>query len=271
MRPVNLRAARRAAHHSARRDLDRARRGPVRAVLLAAGLVAGWTALAAHPWWDDAARATGAGLQREFGLVLAELEVHGTARVDAATVRDALAIEAGTPILGADLDRARARVEELGWVAAATVRRELPNRLVVTLDEHEPRALWLGAGGPALVAAGGEMLPVPAGEAARSLPRLRGAGTPPAVEPILRRLAEQPALFERLRRLEHVGGRRWRLWLAPGVRVELPAGGTAGALARLARHQAEHGLLDRAVTAVDLRVADRLVVTPAPVVREASR
>jgi cell division protein FtsQ len=263
---VNLRAARRIA----RREPQRARRGPLRAVVLAVGLVAGWTALAVHPWWDEAARATAGALQREFGLVLAELEVHGTARVDTDTVRHALDLAPGTPILRADLDEARARVEALGWVDAATIRRELPNRLVVTLDEHEPRALWLGAGGPALVAAGGEMLPVPAGDAAGALPRLVGAGEPPAVEPILRRLAAEPALFERLQRLEQVGGRRWRLWLEPGIRVELPPGRPEAALARLARHQSADGLLDRAVAAVDLRVGDRLVVTPAPVVREAS-
>ncbi|MFP4360819.1 MAG: cell division protein FtsQ/DivIB [Alphaproteobacteria bacterium] len=266
MRPVSLRAQRRAV----RRDRDRARRGPLRAGLLAAGLVAGWTALAAHPWWDAAARVAGDAIQRQLGLVLAELEIHGTARVDAATVRDALAIAPGTPILRADLDQARARVEALGWVADASVRRELPDRLVVALDEHEPRALWLGAGGPALVAAGGEMLPVPAGDAARGLPRLVGMGPPPALEPILRRLAEQPRLFDRLERLEQVAGHRWRLWLEPGVRVELPPGDVAPALARLARHQTEHALLDRAVAVVDLRVADRLVVTPAPLVREAA-
>jgi cell division protein FtsQ len=257
----------RAARRSVRRDHDR--RGPLRAVLPGAALVAGWIALAAHPWWDEAARAASAAVQRELGLVFAELEVHGAARVDTATVRDALALPPGTPILTADLARARTRVEALGWVDAATIRRELPNRLVVTLDEHEPRALWLGAGGPALVASGGEKLPVPAGGADRGLPRLVGAGEPPAVEPMLRRLAAEPVLFERLRRLERVGGHRWRLWLEPGVRVELPPGEVAAALARLARRQAEHGLLDRAVAAVDLRVADRLVVTPAPLLREA--
>jgi cell division protein FtsQ len=264
---VNLRAARRVA----RRDRERTRRRPVRAVLLALGVVGGWIALAAHPWWDVAARAAAGALQRELGLVLAELEIHGAARLDTIAVRDALAIEAGTPILWADLAAARARVENLGWVDAATVRRELPNRLVVTLDEHEPRALWLGAGGPALLAGGGDMLPVPAADAARGLPQLVGTGPPPAVAPILRRLAEQPALLERLRRLQHVGGRRWRLWLEPGVRIELPPGGTTAALARLARLHADHDLLDRAVAAVDLRVADRLTVTPAPVLREVPR
>ncbi|MFP4126060.1 MAG: cell division protein FtsQ/DivIB [Alphaproteobacteria bacterium] len=90
------------------------------------------------------------------------------------------------------------------------------------------------------------------------------------LRPGRRRLAEQPRLFDRLERLEQVAGHRWRLWLEPGVRVELPPGDVAPALARLARHQTEHALLDRAVAVVDLRVADRLVVTPAPLVREAA-
>jgi cell division protein FtsQ len=90
------------------------------------------------------------------------------------------------------------------------------------------------------------------------------------VEPILRDLAARPELFARLERLEHVDGRRWRVWLAPGVRIELPPGDVTAALGRLARHHAAAGLLDRAVAVVDLRVADRLIVTPAPLVREAT-
>ena len=265
MRPVNLRAARR----SLRRE--RPRRGALRAVLAGAALVLAWAALVAHPWWDEAARAAGGGLQRAFGLALTELEIHGAARVEPATVRAALDLAPGTPMLSVDLESARARVAALGWVEEASVRRELPSRLVVTLVEHEPRALWLGAGGPALVAAGGATLAVPAdAEVARGLPRLVGAGEPPALAAVLRRLAATPGLLDRLERLERVGGRRWRLWLEPGVRVELPPDAVAPALARLSRAQAGYGLLDRAVAVVDLRVDDRLVVTPAPVVREAA-
>jgi cell division protein FtsQ len=262
---VNLRAARRAI----RRDVVRGRRRTLRAVGAAAALVVVWAALAAHPWWDDAVAHVAERTQRALGLVVAELEVHGTARVAPATVRAALEVDAGAPILALDLAAARARIEALGWVDRASVRRELPNRVVVTLDEHTPRALWLGEGGPALVAGGGEMLAVPADAAAAELPRLVGAGAPPAVEPILRALTTTPDLLARLERLERVAGRRWRLWLAPGVRVELPAGAPRRGLARLAAQQSAHRLLDRAVAAVDLRLDDRLVVTPAPLVREA--
>jgi len=265
VRPVNLRAARR---NLVRERRGRRGRGSLRAVRLAAALTAGTVSLVTHPWWGAMARALADATQRELGLVLAELEVHGTRRLDAAAVRETLAFAPGTPILDLDLVAARERVEALGWVASASVRRELPDRLVVALREHRPRALWLGEDGPALVAGGGAMLPVPPAEAAVALPRLVGAGPPPAVEPILSALAAVPALRARLTRLERVAGRRWRLWLEPGVRVELPPHDPAAALGRLAAQQAAHALLDRAVAVVDLRLADRLVVTPAPIVRK---
>ncbi len=41
-----------------------------------------------------------------------------------------------------DLDAVRAGFESVPWVRRATVRRIWPNRLVVTIEEHRPFALW---------------------------------------------------------------------------------------------------------------------------------
>jgi cell division protein FtsQ len=43
-----------------------------------------------------------------------------------------------------DLARARAAFEQVPWVRRAVVRRVWPDRLVVTLEEHQPVALWSG-------------------------------------------------------------------------------------------------------------------------------
>jgi cell division protein FtsQ len=53
-----------------------------------------------------------------------------------------------------DLARARAAFERLSWVRKADVRRRWPDRLEVTLEEHEPLARW---GSAALVNAQGEV------------------------------------------------------------------------------------------------------------------
>ena len=43
-----------------------------------------------------------------------------------------------------DLEKARDAFEQVPWVRHATVRRVWPNRLIVTLEEHQPVALWVG-------------------------------------------------------------------------------------------------------------------------------
>jgi cell division protein FtsQ len=184
-------------------------------------------------------------------------------------VQTALDLEPGMPLLELDVHDARRRLEALGWVEQATVSRRLPDRLVVEVKEHRPLALWLGPEGPALVAASG--LPVPAERLTehRHLPRLIGRTAPAEAPAVFRALAADPELLDRLERLERLRGERWRLYLRPGVTVELPPGDTAPAIARLLEIQRDTGVLDRAVAVVDLRVPDRIVVIPWPRVRRA--
>jgi cell division protein FtsQ len=48
--------------------------------------------------------------------------------------------------LSLSLENARESLEALPWVRKAMVRRVWPGRLIVTLEEHRPMALWEGAG-----------------------------------------------------------------------------------------------------------------------------
>ncbi|MCB1884303.1 MAG: hypothetical protein KDG89_09960, partial [Geminicoccaceae bacterium] len=53
---------------------------------------------------------------------------------------------------------------------------------------------------------------------------------------------------------------RWNVFVDGAVEVRLPEAGAALAWWRLARRDAETGLLDLAVRAVDLRARDRLIL-----------
>ncbi|MET0382951.1 MAG: FtsQ-type POTRA domain-containing protein, partial [Burkholderiaceae bacterium] len=65
-------------------------------------------------------------------------------RNSAATVRaDALSRLKGN-FFTMDLTRARGSFEQVPWVRRAVVRRVWPDRLVVSLEEHQPVALWSG-------------------------------------------------------------------------------------------------------------------------------
>ncbi|MFW5834477.1 MAG: cell division protein FtsQ/DivIB [Pseudomonadota bacterium] len=262
MRPVSLRAARRHVRRPAPSPWRALRRSPWPILGLLAVIVAAGT-----PWWPSLVTEVRLALQREAGIVLSELELHGAAQLDAQAVQTALALEPGMPLLELDVHDARQRLEALGWVEQATVSRRLPDRLVVEVKEHRPLALWLGPEGPALVAASG--LPVSTDRLAdhRHLPRLIGPEAPAEAPAVFRALAADPELLQRLQRLERLGSERWRLYLRPGVIVELPPGDTARAVGRLLEVQRATGVLDRAVAVLDLRVDGRLVVTPWPRLR----
>ncbi|HEY5633396.1 MAG TPA: cell division protein FtsQ/DivIB [Burkholderiaceae bacterium] len=72
-----------------------------------------------------------------------------------------------------DLDKVRARYEALPWVRRAAVRRVWPDRLVVTIEEHRPLAIW-GAG--QLINTHGELFAANLAEAEEDgpLPELAG-------------------------------------------------------------------------------------------------
>jgi cell division protein FtsQ len=59
-----------------------------------------------------------------------------------------------------------------------------------------------------------------------------------------------------------IGERRWNLRLNNGADVLLPEGHEIQALDRLMQLQQQHALFDRPLAAIDLRLADRLVLRP---------
>lgn len=198
------------------------------------------------------------------GAVNAGFEIKRiTARgVDHASEQDILA--AVGPVIGAsilhfDADRARASVEQLGWVRSAAVSKLLPDTVHVSVREREPAAVWQLSGDLHLIDDTGAVIrQVDAYEYA-DLPLIVGAGAPGAASEMLKALQAQPELWRRASALIRVSDRRWNLKMKSGVDVKLPETGAADSVAYLARLQAETGLLDEPLEYVDLRNPENFV------------
>jgi cell division protein FtsQ len=70
-----------------------------------------------------------------------EISVEGGERVKPAEVRDLIGIRVGENIFKADLGRARQALLHLPWVREVQVRRTLPARIRVVIEERKPCAL----------------------------------------------------------------------------------------------------------------------------------
>lgn len=62
--------------------------------------------------------------------------------VSAATIRTAAVPRVKGNFFSADLDAVREAFETVPWVRKASVRREWPNQLIVTIEEHRPLGIW---------------------------------------------------------------------------------------------------------------------------------
>jgi cell division protein FtsQ len=200
-----------------------------------------------------------------MGMRVADIFTEGRQRTGAAEIYRILEPYYGQNILSVDIAAIQQRLQSLPWVRDATVTRHLPDRLRTHLVEHRPIALWHttaehGIKETALVSDKGDIIRIAAVSPYRHLPVLSGAGAPAAAPELMRLIEAEPALARQVTGAERVDGRRWNVFIDGRIEVRLPERETTTAWSRLARLESEQALLARAVAAVDLRLADRVVV-----------
>ena len=179
-------------------------------------------------------------LQRLPGFPLREVVVGGT--VDQVT-RAQIEQAAHTALTGnfftVDLDDARALFEKLPWVRRAEVRRQWPDTLELTLEEHVAVARWRQADGEArLVNSFGEVFTA---ASAASLPTFAGPeGSAPRLLARYRDFKQTLAAVGRAPDVLVLSSREaWQVKLDDGVVLEL------------GRDEAKHSLAERLARFVD--------------------
>ena len=197
------------------------------------------------------------------GLVTGEVFVTGREKTSRLALIEALGVTLGDPILAFDAEAARLRIEALGWVREAVVGRRFPETIFLRIVERKPLALWQRDGKLLVIGRDGVVIEGAAPERFSRLPVIVGDDAPAHAAPLLAVLASEPGLSQRVVAAVRVGGRRWNLRFDNGIDVEMPEQDFAGAWRRLAEFERAYQLLARDITAIDLRLPDRLVVRPA--------
>lgn len=194
------------------------------------------------------------------GLAVEGISVTGLERAKMADIRAALGAERGKSIFSFDADAARARIEQIGWVRSAEVQRLLPNEVLVTIHERQPFAVWQHNGEFAVIDRTGTRLKSLVAADFRHLPQVVGAGAAEGAAAILAEVGHYRGIAGRVDAFVRVAERRWSLYMKSGIEVLLPEGEAAPALAELDKLQADHEILNRDVTQIDFRLADRLTI-----------
>jgi|GEM_PF-875490 len=123
-------------------------------------------------------------------------------------------IDAGTHVLGADVDAMTQRLSDHPWIRWARIDRELPDTLVVHVVEHQPTA-FLAADELYLVDELGVPFAVAPADFTMSLPVISGIETERLSDP-----KESPAIGQQLAAALNI----LRIWEAQGLARRYPVG-----------------------------------------------
>ena len=94
------------------------------------------------------------------------------------------------------------------------------------------------------------------------LPVVVGPNVPTQMEALLHVLRAEPLLYANVAAAMRVGERRWNIRLSNGVTVMLPEENATHAWQRFAQLVREDAILTRAIDSIDLRMEDRVFITP---------
>lgn len=199
-------------------------------------------------------------LARAFGFGIRQIAVEGASELarDEVIALSGLDARASLPFLDPkDLQENLARVP---LIAEATITKLYPDRLRIDIRERMPYAIWQLDGEVKVVAADGTAIEPFNDARFLRLPHVVGKEANLRVKEYAILLEAVPELGAKVRAGTLVAGRRWDLKLMNGVDLKLPEEGAEEALRRFWALEKEHGLSERAVLAIDLRLPDRIAL-----------
>jgi cell division septal protein FtsQ len=74
-------------------------------------------------------------------FAIVEIEITGEHHLTEDQIRAALPVKVGDNVFATNLDTVTSKLRSTPWIASATARRELPDKLVVEIAEHAPAAV----------------------------------------------------------------------------------------------------------------------------------
>jgi len=194
------------------------------------------------------------------GLAIEKVEITGQSETSEVDVLAGLGIGDYPSIVTFDVDAARARIEALPWVEQATIRKLYPDTLNVRVAERSAYAIWQHEGQFSLIDKAGRSITEQIGERYAKLPLVVGDGAEKRAGEFVSIVDGVPSLKPLIKAGVLVSNRRWNVLLTNGVEILLPQDDPGSALVQVVALNDGHAILSRDITAIDLRLPDRLVV-----------
>jgi cell division protein FtsQ len=194
------------------------------------------------------------------GFNISSIALSGQTQLTREQILAAAGVTGRTSLLFLNADDARVRLKANPWIADATVLKLYPDRLHISVTERKAFALWQKDGRVSVIARDGTVLENYVSAPFTQFPLVVGQGAAQRAEEFLTLMDRYPAIRDQARAYVFVAERRWNLKLKNGLDVRLPEAQPERAIETLIALDRDKKILSRDITAIDLRLADRVTV-----------
>ncbi|MCL2737300.1 MAG: cell division protein FtsQ/DivIB [Alphaproteobacteria bacterium] len=168
-------------------------------------------------------------------------------------------LQPGQSAHAVDINEMLSNISGLSAVRRAGVRRMPSGRIAIKVEQREVIAAWTDGANFFPLSSDGHRFDRALAAAPDGWVVFSGT-LPENLKDVVRTVRGIPGLVPLIGRMEWIEGRRWNIHTKSGIIVMLPESGMEAALQRLVRMQAQDRVLDRRISTLDMRDADRTLV-----------
>ena len=200
------------------------------------------------------------GAANAVGFQIASIALTGEKHLTREEILNIAGITGRASLLFLNADEARARLKANSWIADATILKLFPDRLHIAVTERRAFALWQKDGRVSVVARDGVTVEPFVAPHVAHLPLVVGNGANTKAADFLAVMNRFPELRDQVHAYVLVADRRWNLRLKNGIDIRLPEAAPEDAIGALIALDRDKQLLSRDISAIDLRIRDRVTV-----------
>ena len=189
----------------------------------------------------------------ELGFRLETVVIKGNKHIDTAMIISSLNADVGTPLFSITLDTIYSKLKNISWVQDVTLRRKLPNTIIIYIVERTPIAIWQNKQRLSLVDAEGNVIETNKIGDFASLIHVVGDDANLHAMSLIEDLKHEPSIATNITSAVRYGDRRWNLILKQNITIKMPERDFDTALKYLVKMNQQNKLFDQNYKTIDLR------------------
>ena len=196
----------------------------------------------------------------KLGFQLENISVDGQKYSSNDAIGKKLQLKKNMPIFAISLNDLKTRLESLPWIKYASVERELPSSIHISIIERTPIALGQKDRKLYIIDDEGEIINEKDLASHLSLPIIIGDGAEIYANALIKTLKTDENLFKRINSVIRISERRWNVRFDNDLEVKLPEDNMETAWKKIIKLYKNNELFLPDISSLDLRVANKIYV-----------